>query len=173
VKGDPQDYRRRENSDFLLPTNHEGEILDFRALRHTCGAWLATFGAFPKVVQQVMRHSNISLTMDTYGHLFPGEEAAAVGRLERVFGTGSVSEAPTGTENLTAEARSARRSARDAAGCLMGAIQCNEEPELHEQKHARNTLNSAARCNPMQSSTMLCDAYAPLAQLAEQLTLNQ
>ncbi|MBN2474708.1 MAG: hypothetical protein JXB62_08870, partial [Pirellulales bacterium] len=34
----------------------------------------------PKTVQSVMRHSTITLTMDTYGHLFPGQEAEAVSR---------------------------------------------------------------------------------------------
>ncbi len=33
------------------------------------------------MVQQVMRHQSITLTMDTYGHLFPGQEADAVDRM--------------------------------------------------------------------------------------------
>ncbi|MBN2473341.1 MAG: hypothetical protein JXB62_01940 [Pirellulales bacterium] len=46
---------------------------------HTGGVWLAKEGAHPKTVQSV-RHSTITLTMDTYGHLFPGQAAAAVHR---------------------------------------------------------------------------------------------
>jgi integrase len=61
----------RESSDFLEAVNHEGEALDFHALRHTCGAWLALDGAHPNEVKSVMRHSSITLTMDTYGHLIP------------------------------------------------------------------------------------------------------
>ena len=38
---DPDEYAQRKQSDFLLRVNHEGEILDFHALRHTCGAWMA------------------------------------------------------------------------------------------------------------------------------------
>lgn len=34
-------------------------------------------GTHPNVVQSVMRHSSITLTMDTYGHLFPDSEADA------------------------------------------------------------------------------------------------
>ena len=33
-----------------------------------------------------MRHSTITLTMDTYGHLFPGQEAEAVGKLGLLLG---------------------------------------------------------------------------------------
>ena len=61
--------------------HHDGEIIDFHSLRHTCGSWLAMTGTHPNVVQQVMRHSTITLTMDTDGHLFPGQEADAVDRL--------------------------------------------------------------------------------------------
>jgi len=35
-------------------------------------------GAHPKAVQSIMRHSTITLTMDTYGHLFPGQDAETV-----------------------------------------------------------------------------------------------
>lgn len=67
--------------DFLRPGNDEGEQLDFHALRHTCGAWLAIAGEHPKTIQTIMRHGTITLTMDRYGHLFPGTEAAAVAKL--------------------------------------------------------------------------------------------
>ncbi|MEL6898745.1 MAG: tyrosine-type recombinase/integrase, partial [Planctomycetota bacterium] len=63
--------QQREKSDFLLAENHDGERIDFHALRHTCGAWLAMRGVHPKTIQTIMRHKTITLTMDTYGHLFP------------------------------------------------------------------------------------------------------
>ena len=56
----------------------EGGVLEFHCLRHACGAWLALAGAHPKAVQSIMRHSTITLTMDTYGHLFPGQDAETV-----------------------------------------------------------------------------------------------
>lgn len=58
---------------FLVTTNHQGEHLVFHSLRHTCGAWLAMAGESIKVVQAVMRHSTPVLTLNTYGHLFPGQ----------------------------------------------------------------------------------------------------
>lgn len=71
------------DSDFLLATNDAGENLDFHALRHTCGAWLAIEGVHPKVIQTVMRHKSITLTMDTYGHLFPNAEPEAIEKLAK------------------------------------------------------------------------------------------
>jgi integrase len=63
ARHDPAERARREQSDFLAAKSHEGETLDFHALRHTCGAWLAMAGAHPKAVQAVMRHSTITLTL--------------------------------------------------------------------------------------------------------------
>jgi len=80
AQNDLEEHLRRQQSDFLAEVNHEGEIMDFHSLRHTCGAWLSMNGAHPKAVQSVMRHSTIVLTMDTYGHLFPGQDAATVAR---------------------------------------------------------------------------------------------
>jgi len=82
----PEERIKREQSDFLQATNHEGEKADFHSLRHTCGAWLAMNGEHPKVVQTVMRHFSITLTMDTYGHLFPGQEADAVANMPSILG---------------------------------------------------------------------------------------
>ena len=99
ARHDPEEYPRREQSDFLADVNHEGEHLDFHSLRHTCGAWLAMAGAHPKAVQAVMRHSTITLTMDTYGHLFPGQEAATVARFPELLSDGPETMRATGTDD--------------------------------------------------------------------------
>jgi len=104
AKSDPLKYSQRQQSDFLSDVNHEGEITDFHSLRHTCGAWLAMTGAHPKEVQQIMRHQSITLTMDTYGHLFPDQEAEAVGRVRQMLlDPPEILRAP-GTSNQAAEA---------------------------------------------------------------------
>ncbi len=95
---DADDRMTREQSDFLGYVNHDGERADFHALRHTCGAWLAMAGNHPKAVQSIMRHSSITLTMDTYGHLFPGAEADAVARLPAMLGDAPQALAATGTD---------------------------------------------------------------------------
>ena len=81
----PDAHAQRAESDFLLSKNHDEKSIDFHSLRHTCGAWLALTGTQPNVIQQVMRHSSIVLTMDTYGHLLPGQEADAINRMNDLF----------------------------------------------------------------------------------------
>lgn len=53
--------------------------LRFHDLRHTFASILISLGKHPKVIQERMGHSSISVTFDRYGHLLPnlddGEEA--------------------------------------------------------------------------------------------------
>ena len=51
-------------------TNGEAKVR-FHDLRHTCAALMVAQGAHPKMIQQHMGHSSISITLDVYGHLFP------------------------------------------------------------------------------------------------------
>ncbi len=94
---DPDVRAQRENADFLLATNDAKQTIDFHALRHTCGAWLALARTPLNVVQQVMRHASITLTIDTYGHLEPGATTAAIASLDTIR-TPAVPLA-TGTDN--------------------------------------------------------------------------
>jgi len=82
---DPQERIESDASDFLKPIDSENETLDFHSLRHTTASWLIRSGADIKTVQTIMRHSDIKLTIDRYGHLFPGAEADAVSRLRSAF----------------------------------------------------------------------------------------
>lgn len=85
AESDFEERTRREESDFLCFKNHDGHVLDFHSLRHTTGSWLIASGAHPKAVQAVMRHGTITLTMDTYGHLFRGQEAETIARMPSLF----------------------------------------------------------------------------------------
>jgi integrase len=53
-----------------------GRFRDFHALRATTASWLAACGVHPKVAQQILRHSDINLTMNTYTHLLGGKQEA-------------------------------------------------------------------------------------------------
>lgn len=57
------------------------ESVHFHDLRHTAASHLLAVGVHPKVVQERMGHSDISLTMNTYSHLLSGLQSDAVERL--------------------------------------------------------------------------------------------
>jgi len=50
-------------------------------LRHTFATLMLEQGENPKVVQEVLGHSRIAHTMDTYSHVSPNIQKEAVGRL--------------------------------------------------------------------------------------------
>jgi integrase len=41
-------------------------------LRHTCATLLLSKGVHPKLVQELLGHATISITLDTYSHVLPG-----------------------------------------------------------------------------------------------------
>ena len=51
--------------------------LRFHDLRHSHVAWLIEAGEHPKVIQSRLGHTSISTTLDRYGHLMAGLDAAA------------------------------------------------------------------------------------------------
>jgi integrase len=161
AKQDSEEYLRRVESDFLGEKNHEGEFLDFHSLRHTCGAWLATAGAHPKAVQSVMRHSTIVLTMDTYGHLFPGQDAATVARFPNMVASEPVALRATGTEDASRESAperidgSGRHGRRESAAHAQqsgrdlvpdDATQCDDEHPPPRNGTSPNPLRVAGLC---------------------------
>lgn len=50
----------------------------FHALRHTHATILLSAGVHPKIVQERLGHAKITTTLDTYSHLVPGMQKAAV-----------------------------------------------------------------------------------------------
>lgn len=64
--------------DFLAVQDSSGRVLDFHALRYTCGAWLVHLNTNIQVVKTIMRHSTIQLTYDAYGALYPNSDFEAV-----------------------------------------------------------------------------------------------
>jgi integrase len=58
-------------------------------LRHTHATLLLEDGTHPKFVQERLRHSRISVTMDTYSQVIPTMRAGTAARVDRLLGTRS------------------------------------------------------------------------------------
>jgi integrase len=59
-------------------------------LRHACASFLLAQGVHPRVVMELLAHSQISLTMNTYSHVLPDAMREAVERMEVVLGKPAV-----------------------------------------------------------------------------------
>jgi len=57
----------------------------FHDLRHTAATLLLTKGVHPKIVQELLGHSSISITLDTYSHVLPNMQSEAVRAMEDIF----------------------------------------------------------------------------------------
>jgi len=55
-------------------------------LRHTAATHLLRRGVHPKVVQELLGHSTISLTLDTYSHVAPALHAEVANHMQTLFG---------------------------------------------------------------------------------------
>jgi integrase len=57
----------------------------FHDLRHTCATLLLSKGIHPKIAQEILGHSTISITLDTYSHLLPNMQNKAVSAMEEII----------------------------------------------------------------------------------------
>jgi integrase len=55
-------------------------------LRHTCASLLVAQGVHLKVIQELLGHSQITLTADTYSHVGPAVRSEAANRLQALLG---------------------------------------------------------------------------------------
>ncbi len=60
----------------------------FHDLRHTFASMMLLAGVNMKVISDMMGHSSVAFTMDTYGHLIGGQQRAAMKKLDRVMWSG-------------------------------------------------------------------------------------
>lgn len=57
----------------------------FHDLRHTSATLLLSQGVHPKVVQERLGHSQISVTLDTYSHVLPTMQLEAAGKFDQML----------------------------------------------------------------------------------------
>ncbi len=62
--------------------------LRFHDLRHSAATILLSMGVHPKIVQEILGHSDISMTLDTYSHVLPTLQHEAMAKIDQAFGSG-------------------------------------------------------------------------------------
>ncbi|MBV8822877.1 MAG: tyrosine-type recombinase/integrase, partial [Ktedonobacteraceae bacterium] len=60
--------------------------IHFHDLRHSAASILLCMGVNVKVIQEMLGHSDISITLRTYSHLLPSLQQDAVKTWDEVFG---------------------------------------------------------------------------------------
>lgn len=57
----------------------------FHDLRHSCATLLLAQGVSPRVVMEILGHSQIALTMNTYTHVLPELNRDAADRMDKMI----------------------------------------------------------------------------------------
>jgi integrase len=83
TKGTPMSWKSLIKRNFkpLLKKAGMPKEVRFYDLRHTFATFMLEQGENPKVVQEILGHSSISQTMNTYSHVSPTIQRAAFSRL--------------------------------------------------------------------------------------------
>lgn len=76
----PSNLRNRSFAKLLKLANLPK--IRFHDLRHTCATLLLTKNVNPKIASEMLGHSSISITLDTYSHVLPTMQENAVRPLE-------------------------------------------------------------------------------------------
>lgn len=61
------------------------ETVTIHSLRHTYATLLLEVGEHPKLVQELLGHSSISVTLDTYSKVMPGLKERVAEKLDRIL----------------------------------------------------------------------------------------
>ena len=61
--------------------------ITFHCLRHSTASLLLSLGIHPEIVQELLGHSQITLTLDTYSHVLPSLQGEALDRLGALLTT--------------------------------------------------------------------------------------
>lgn len=108
-----------------------GASVDFHSLRHTFATMLANSGIHPRVAQDLLRHSDINLTMKTYSHTLIDDRAKATSSLPSFMPENQ--EAKTGTmdademaENSQADLQAVLRAVEWQKKAIFGTTSGNE-----------------------------------------------
>jgi integrase len=85
-KGTPMNARNLTARSFK-PLLKRAELPDIRLhdLRHTCATLMLCESVHIKLVQELLGHATISITLDTYSHLLPSMGDEATWAMERIF----------------------------------------------------------------------------------------
>ncbi|WP_298326995.1 site-specific integrase [Haloactinopolyspora sp.] len=95
-------FRRRAWAPAVRAAGLDG--LTPHGLRHTAASLYISAGTPPKVVQRILGHASITVTLDLYGHLYPDEMDTWADRLGDIAGNSGGAVWPEGGQNAGSDA---------------------------------------------------------------------
>ncbi len=83
--GGPVNMKKFSKEEFkeLLDQTKLTRKIKFHGLRHSFATFLLSEGVHPKIVQEMLGHANINITMDTYSHVIPNMQKEAISKFNK------------------------------------------------------------------------------------------
>lgn len=134
-RGTPMEPRNLHRH-FKIALKRAGlpETTRFHDLRHSCATFLIAQGVHPRVVMEILGHSQISLTMNTYGHVQPETQRDATAKVADLFGKRSPAPAePAPTEEASPDAAAEREAPQESPRTSPQAQEDNAGGERQER----------------------------------------
>jgi integrase len=86
MAGRPLDFRNLATATFKPLFKRAGlPDIRFHDLRHTCATLLLSRGHHPKLVQDLLGHASVAMTLDRYSHVLPGMGDQTAAAMEAVL----------------------------------------------------------------------------------------
>jgi len=125
-KGTPLDAQNIVNRHFK-PLLRRAGLPDIRwhDLRHTCATLLLSRGTHPKLVQHLLGHASIQLTLDRYSHWIPSMGRHAADGMDEAL------------------QRVALILTRTYHACTIGQVDFSAEPSVRVMRYGSIALKSA------------------------------
>jgi integrase len=82
----PSNLRQRSFAPLLNRAGLGDQGITFHDLRHTCASLLFQRNVHPKLVQDLLGHASVAITLDTYSHMLPGMGGEAADALGAALG---------------------------------------------------------------------------------------
>ncbi|NTU84406.1 MAG: site-specific integrase [Chloroflexales bacterium] len=116
------------------------ETIRFHDLRHSCATLLIAQGVHPRVVMEILRHSQISTTMNTYAHVLPRLQRDATTKIEELIG-GEATQGEGDGEATQSEAPGATEGGAEGDTGADAEANCEAPEDAEEGGDAGNGAN--------------------------------
>ncbi|GEM_PF-347291 len=138
AEGDAE-RKEREASVFLAYEDGAGRKADFHSLRKAFVSLVLASGVDAKTAQSLARHSDPSLTFNTYGETFDGSERAAVQRLPNFDVQPAAAVTPAAVNPARLQMRlQMERAKRGLSGASRCSVSAGSRPAENSPDGARN-----------------------------------
>jgi len=151
-----ESFKKDHESVKIKRQDASERYFDFHALRHSFASWLAQAGTHPKVAQELLRHTDIRLTLKHYTHTTPEQQASALAALPTLENGAPNSTTDSTTDSTTAMADEAetcvdvssegKTADRPADGECVG--ECGHEKGADDERQPQSQWWRRGESNP-------------------------